>query len=780
MLRAGLAALAWRGRAPAAAALQQQAARCLAAAAGGETAAGGAQPPREQLRYDLCIVGAGPAGLTAAIRFKQLCAEGEKDLSVCVLEKGSEVGAHILSGNVFEPTALEELYPGWRAKQEAGEAPFSELPLRTGVSADRFYMLTRRGAWRLPVPSPMKGRGKNYVASLSELTRWLAARAEEAGVDVFPGTAGREVLHDWHNAVVGVATGDKGRARDGTPKPGFAPGVDVLAKLTLFAEGARGSLTQGLLSHYGLVEAVGACPQTYALGIKEVWEVPEAAARPGLVVHTVGWPLDAGTYGGGWLYHMDERRVSLGLVVGLDYSDPGLNPYEEFQQFKRHPLIAATLEGGRCLQYGARTLNEGGVQSIPKLVFPGGALIGCAAGFLNVPKIRGTHTAMKSGALAGEEAFRAIVLAAEQGKKGPLVLDNYAARLEASWVHAELERGRNVRPGFRRPDHDALRLARDCPARAYAKPDGVTTFDLPTSLYRSGTNHEHDQPCHLVLRNPGLPAVVNLPHYGGPETRYCPAGVYEYAPDALSGRPALRINAQNCLHCKACSIKDPRQNIVWNVPEGGGGPNYTIIAQATASRSLVPARPAGASFARRAGARAQARRQPVGAVAPLARSQQVARTSHVVCVAAQEAPAQQETATTWYALVANAEFFCNDVQNEPLAEQLRERVRYFQEQGRPTDFYLVPNPAWLDARFPAEAKQVRRPCMALVSTDKQWVTFMKLRLDRVMKLELPADMAPADITAPGEALPEFKKPEKWTAPYAMYAPKWWEKFYAGA
>ncbi|KAL4450143.1 hypothetical protein ABPG77_010812 [Micractinium sp. CCAP 211/92] len=557
----------------------------------------GTTDKRESMHFDLLVVGAGPSGLAAAIRFKQLCKEKGEDLSVCVIEKGAEVGAHILSGNVLQPTALDELLPGWR---EDPDCPIHRQP----ATASRFYYLTRRAALRMPNP-PQMGHKGNYVISLSEAVRWLGRKAEELGVEVFPGFAGARLVYDAGGGVHGVQTNDFGVAKDGRRKESFQLGMALTARATLLAEGCRGSLSQRVMRRYGLRDKAGAQPQTYALGLKEVWQVAPEKHKPGLVVHTVGWPLPWNVYGGSFIYHMADNRVALGLVVALDYADPYLSPFQEFQQWKRHPLVARLLEGGQCLQYGARTLNEGGWQSIPALAFPGGALVGDAAGFLNVPKIKGTHTAMKSGMLAAEAAFGAIT---SQPAGRPLDLSAYESSLRNSWVETELHRERNIRPSFglgaglygglaysaldayllrgplqprwtfrhRFADHEKLRPAAEFKPREYPKPDGVTTFDLSTSLFRSQTNHEHDQPSHLRLLNPKIPEALNLPVYAGPEARYCPAGVYEYVAGE-DGKQHLQINAQNCLHCKACDIKDPSQNIRWTVPEGGGGPEYSMM-----------------------------------------------------------------------------------------------------------------------------------------------------------------------------------------------------------
>jgi flavin-dependent dehydrogenase len=772
--------------------------------------------------FDLLIVGAGPAGLSAAIRFAQLCRQHERPFSAAVVDKGAEVGAHILSGCVLEPRGMDELFPEWRERTgqpllkkktvssadpalaaaqrkndedaaaiEAANAPlaeqrlWSELPLRQLVTQDRFFMFTGSGkSVRMPCPPQMKSRGKGYVVSLSQLCRWLGRAAEALGVGVLPGFAGKELLFSWDGAVAGVATGDLGLDKAGKPIPGkFTPGVDLLARVTLLAEGARGSLTAEAEAAFGLRAPGGAgggaasgaawgarpvggdeleeareaaiqraralppppapkpppggrrgpaplsaeeaavppattlagggrCGQTYALGVKEVWEVDPSRHVPGTVWHTVGYPLPHDVYGGGFVYHMgpepDEEgfvppggaeattsgdaddatttppattqtkvpgrcRVALGLVVGLDYSDPNLSPFGEFQRFKRHPAVAELLRGGRCVQYGARVLNEGGLQSVPGLIFPGGALIGCSAGFLNVPKIKGTHTAMKSGILAAEEAFRALCEADDKAKRAtaeaaaagqatadaaqtsssspsppatpvptpPILLDAYPARLNASWVAEELRAARNIRPGFRfgllpgllnaalstyifrgrepwtlshplggGQDNAALRerLASEKspdefePEKRYPKPDGSLAFDLPTSLFRSGTNHDHQQPCHLILTKgeEGMRRWNYERYAKGPEARYCPAGVYEWGEQAVEeegggGRgsgagaaaaergkdkaavPRLTINAQNCLHCKACDVKDVKRNIRWTPPEGGGGPAYTIM-----------------------------------------------------------------------------------------------------------------------------------------------------------------------------------------------------------
>jgi len=535
---------------------------------------------REQMRYDVVIVGAGPSGLAAAIRLKQLAAVSAKEVSVCVIEKGSEVGAHILSGAVLEPRALDELFPDWR---ERG------APLETPAREDRFLLLTRRHALRLPTPPQMDNRG-NYIISLGNLCRWLAKEAEALGVEIYPGFAGAEVLFDEGGRVAGVATGAQGIGKDGEPTANFQPGVELLAQETLFAEGCRGSLTKILEQRFDLRRDSG--PQTYGIGLKELWEVEPAQHHPGRVVHTVGWPLDGLTYGGSFLYHLENRQVAVGFVIGLDYSNPFLNPFQEFQRFKTHPAIRPVFEGGRRIAYGARALNEGGFQAIPALSFPGGLVIGCAAGFLNVAKIKGNHTAMKSGMVAAETVYRRLA-----GDAGA----DYRAALADSWIWPELHAARNLRPGFRwglwaglahaaldtyilrgkapwtfrhRADHEHLRQAAAAWPIAYPKPDGQVSFDLLSSVFISNTNHAEDQPPHLHLRDPERAIAVNYALYDSPEQRYCPAGVYEIVAEGAGAAPRLQINAQNCLHCKTCDIKDPTQNIDWVVPEGGGGPNY--------------------------------------------------------------------------------------------------------------------------------------------------------------------------------------------------------------
>jgi electron-transferring-flavoprotein dehydrogenase len=534
---------------------------------------------RERMEYDVVVVGAGPAGLAAAIRLKQLAAEEGTDISVCVIEKGSEVGAHILSGAVFEPRALEELFPDWR---ERG------APLATPATDDRFLFLTKSCAFRLPTPPQMHNSG-NYIVSLGNLCRWLAKEAEALGVEIYAGFAGAEVLFDESGRVRGVATGAQGVGKDGEPTANFQPGVELCAKETLFAEGCRGSLTKQLVERFKLRDESG--PQTYGIGIKELWEVDAAQHHPGRVVHSVGWPLDRATYGGSFLYHLENRQVAVGFVVGLDYKNPFLSPFEEFQRFKTHPAIRPTFVGGRRISYGARALNEGGYQAIPRLSFPGGLVIGCAAGFLNVAKIKGSHTAMKSGMVAAETVLRRL--------SGDLTAD-YRAALAGSWVWPELYEARNIRPGFRwglwlglahaaldtyvfrgrapwtmshTADHLHLDRAGAAQRIAYPKPDGAVSFDRLSSVFISNTNHDENQPPHLKLRDPAKAIDVNYALYDSPEQRYCPAGVYEIVKDEAD-KPRLQINAPNCVHCKTCDIKDPTQNIDWVVPEGGGGPNY--------------------------------------------------------------------------------------------------------------------------------------------------------------------------------------------------------------
>ncbi len=534
---------------------------------------------REAMEFDVVIVGAGPAGLAAAIRLKQLA----PDASICVVEKGGEVGAHILSGAVIEPRALNELIPDWRALG---------APLDTPVSEDRFVFLTAAKSYRLPTPPQMRNHG-NYIVSLGDVVRWLGRQAEAAGVEIYPGFAAAEVLEE-NGRVVGIATGDMGVGKNGEPTANFQRGMELRGAYTLLAEGVRGSLSKWIIRHYTLRE--GSDPQTYALGVKELWEVPPEAHKPGLVEHTIGWPLDQATYGGSWLYQFGPNLISVGFVVGLDYKNPWLSPFEEMQRFKTHPAIRPYFAGGRRISYGARALSEGGFQSLPQLTFPGGALIGDAGGFLNVPKIKGSHAAMKSGMIAAEAVAEALA----NGR--PAVLPTYRAKLRASWLWDELHQVRNIRPAFakfgllggiaysaldtyvlrgkapwtlhyKHPDNEILTPADKAPRIAYPRPDGELTFDRLSSVFISNTNHEENQPSHLHLRDPAKAITVNWEEYRSPETRYCPAGVYEIV-GAEEGEPRLQINAQNCVHCKTCDIKDPTQNIDWVTPEGGGGPNY--------------------------------------------------------------------------------------------------------------------------------------------------------------------------------------------------------------
>lgn len=543
--------------------------------------------PREAMEYDVVIVGGGPAGLSAAIRLKQLAAEKGREVSVCVLEKGGELGAHILSGAVMDPIALNELIPDWKEKG---------APLNTPVTEDQVLFLTETKAIATPhfmVPKMLTNHG-NYVISLANVTRWLGQQAESLGVEIFPGFPAAEILYNDDGSVKGVATGNMGVKRDGEPGSDFQLGMELHAKYTFFAEGSRGHLGRQLMAKYDLNK--GKDPQTYGIGIKELWEIDPAKHKPGLVVHTAGWPLDNDTYGGSFLYHLENNQVAVGFVVGLAYQNPYLSPYEEFQRYKTHPAIRHYFEGGKRISYGARAITTGGLQSLPKTVFPGGVLVGCDAGFLNTSRIKGSHAAIKTGMLAAEAAFAALGEGRQHDE-----LAAYPAAFEQSWLKEELHVARNFKPWMSKglyigtimtgidqlifrgkapwtlhhqhADHECLKPASQFKPIVYPKPDGKLTFDRLSSVFISNTNHSEDQPVHLTLKNPAIPVEVNLAKYAGPEQRYCPAGVYEFVKND-DGKDRLQINAQNCVHCKTCDIKDPTQNIVWVTPEGGGGPNY--------------------------------------------------------------------------------------------------------------------------------------------------------------------------------------------------------------
>lgn len=537
------------------------------------------------MTYDVVIVGAGPAGLTAAIRLKQLGQQHDTNLRVCIIEKGAAVGSHILSGAVLEPRALSELFPHWQSL---------DAPVTRSVTKDHFLFLTQKRAFRLPTPPQMNNHG-NFIISLEQFCKWLATQAENLGVEIYPGFAASEVLIDDQNRVYGIATGDVGVGKNGEHTSHFQPGMELHAKQVLLAEGCRGSLTRQLIEKFKLQE--NSEPQTYAIGIKELWEVDSPEYHPGKVVHSIGWPLDQQTYGGSFIYHLDNNRVAVGFVVGLDYQNPYLSPFDEMQRFKTHPAMKALFQNGKRICYGARALNEGGFQSIPKLTFQGGMLIGDCAGFLNVPKIKGTHTAMKSAMIAAETVFDAIIDERAIGTE----LVEYKTRLEHSWIWQELYQVRNIRPAFQHgllpglvyagietyllrgkepwtfknhADNTTLKKADECEPIAYPKPDNQITFDRLSSVFLSNTYHEENQPCHLKLKDPAIAIDVNYKLYDSPETRYCPAAVYEIVYNE-SKDPYLQINSQNCVHCKTCDIKDPTQNIVWETPQGGEGPNYS-------------------------------------------------------------------------------------------------------------------------------------------------------------------------------------------------------------